>query len=147
MSYYSSMCSPYHKWFIDAGYPQLDIVDYEDGSWAIIQYLNSPIIPCLTKWQHVLQDIRHQIKTPAFCEYWAKRLDPTIGEYRAHEQKKSDKVIAERDAADRFKADMVDRKAKAILKNEGLCERIVKNGLQEMTLPKILKHIPRSFTF
>lgn len=147
MSHYiSSMCSPYHRWFIEAGYPQLDITEYEDGSWAILEYLNAPVVPSLTKWQLVLQDIRHQIKTPAFCEYWAKRLDPTRDEYRALEQKKSNAVIKERDDEARHKKDLQERMYQAVMKNEGLVERIARNGAQEMALNNIVRNIPRSFS-
>lgn len=147
MSYYSAMCSRYHKTFCSLGYPQLDVVEYDDGSWAIIQYLNTPLIPSMTRWQHVLQDIRHQEKTESFFKHWAERLDPTLKQYRELEWEKSKKVIKEREDQDRFKQDLVDRGTKAVTKNEGLMERIAKNGVQEMSLKRILKHIPRSYKF
>ena len=140
----SSMLSKYHWMFIEAGYPECDAVLHKDGSWSIRQFHQRPIIPSMTKWNWVLTDIRHREISPTFIKTYLDRLDPSKPHYFEDEMKKSQEAIEEAEKAEQHKEEIAEKATKAITRNEELCERIAKNGIGEIDLDKIAKHIPLS---
>ena len=143
-AYPSSMVSKYYCWFVLMGHKELDINVYDDGSWDIIQYYNSPIIPSLTKWQTVLGNMKNIEISLGFCEKWIKQCDMHRKEFWRREEEKTRQVEEEHKKLQEHKMDSVRRAHQAITKNEGLMNRIAKNGLQEMDLSRIARHIPKS---
>ncbi len=143
-NYMSYIQSPWHPWFIDMGYPELDILQYEDGEWWIVQYYNAPIIPCLTKWQTVLGPMRNLDISYGFCERYAKALDLNRKEYLAKEMAKSQAAEDEWEKTEQHAEDSATRATKAITQNPNLMERIASKGFGEMNLDSIAKHVPRS---
>jgi len=140
--YISYMVSPYNIWFRDLGYPELDIVEYEDGEWAIIQYLRSPVVPCLTPWNHVLTKLRHVEKSYWVCKKWAEQLD--LEKRHVWEQQEASERRAREEQAfeDRRAEDWATQAFTSIRNNPGLMERIAKNGLGEIGLRQLARHIP-----
>lgn len=126
------------------GYPELDVLKYEDGEWWIIQFYNSPVIPSLTKWQTVLGPMRNVDLSYGFCHRWALALDAHRKEYLAKEFAKSQEADDEWEATERHAEDSAQRAATAIIRNPGLMERISRNGLKEMDLRSIAKYVPKS---
>lgn len=141
-SYYSAICSKYHPWFVEMGYPMLDVLKYKDGEWAIIQYENAPLIPSTTKWRVILQGLRNIEISRAFCEKYVNQIDTMKKALWDREDEKTRKMEEEKARLQRHKKDMVLRASQAILQNPDLCGRIAKNGIQEMGLMNIFKHIP-----
>lgn len=153
------MVSRWYTWFVDLGYPELDIQEHwswhavperagggmvyaPDGSWSIIKYLNSPIIPSLTRWQLVLGVMENVGITTGFVEKYVKQLDTSRKEFWDREEAKTRAVEEEHARVERHQTEFVDRAHGAITKNPDLMERIAKNGLQEMDLSKIRRNIP-----
>lgn len=142
-AYPSSMVSKYYCWFVRMGYPQLDIVEFEDGSWEICQYLNGPYIPCQTEVQTVLGPIENTIPTFGFCQNYVKQLDMHRKEFWDREEAATRAVEEEWEAKERHAEDHVERATQAITRNPGLMNRIAKKGLQEMDLTRIARHVPQ----
>lgn len=126
------------------GYPFLDIVQYEDGEWSIIEYQNAPVVPHLTQFKHVLQGMRNIEITRSFVEKYVKQIDPQRGEFWARERAKTAQVLAEREAADKHKLELVDKAHKTVTANTHLMDRIARNGTKEIGLKEIAKNIPTS---
>ena len=140
----SSFCSRYHKWFVDLGYPQLDIVEYQDGSWDIIEMLNSPVIPSLTKYNTILGNMKNIIPTLGFCEKYCKSLDVKRREFWVIEDRKSAEAETNSINKELRAVEMAEKASQAVLQNPSLMERIATNGMQEMNLDRIARHIPKS---
>lgn len=140
--YPSKAVSDYYIWFLELGYPQLDIVKFADGEWAIIEYMNTPIVPALTKFKTVLSGLRNMEIQFDFVRKMVLRLDPTRREFHAMHADKSQKVHDEHAALERHRQDSVERAYLAIKKNEALMDRIAREGLSQMNLWNIRKHIP-----
>ena len=136
------MISRWHNLFVEAGYPDCDAVFHEDGSWSIRQYHSAPVIPSLTKWSWVLTDIRHSEISVGFIKRYLDKLSPTRGEFFADQEKATEEVTAEAEALEIHQAEMVSKAKAVVLKNEALVDRIAKNGIGEMDLENIAKHIP-----
>jgi hypothetical protein len=143
-SYVSYMCSPYHVWFVAMGYPRLDVLEYGDGEWAIIQYLRDPIIPAETQWQAVLSGMRREPISFGFIKKYVEQLDTQRRAFWDREEAATLAAEQRELDMDRHREDMVARAATAITRNESLMNRIAKNGLQEMNLDRIARHIPRN---
>jgi len=143
-SYISSMVSPYYVWFQNMGYDELDILEYTDGSWFIIQFYNSPVVPSLTKWQAVLGPMHNVAKTYDFMHKYAQTLDITKRVFWDRERKKSEMSEAEWDKVELHREESVARASKAFLNNPSLMDRIARNGLREMDLGRIARHVPMS---
>jgi hypothetical protein len=142
--YPSYMCSQWWTWFVDLGYPHLDIARYEDGSWDIIQYLNSPVVPCLTRHQLVLGTMHNVAITPGFVEKYVKKLYTSRREFWDREREKTRQVEDEGRKRELHAEEFATIGAHAITQNPDLMERIGKNGLQEMDIDRIGRHVPRS---
>jgi len=151
------MVSEYYTWFVDLGYPNLDIVRHRenywiesdrswltaDGSWSIIEYYNAPIIPSLTRWNFVLANVNDHEISASFVEKMVKMLDLRRKEYWDLCEAKTKAMEDEREALERHAQDIASRATDLIMRTPTVVERIAKNGLQEMDPVNILKHIPR----
>lgn len=140
----SSMYSKYHKWFVELGYPQLDINEYEDGEWSIIEFLNSPVVPALCRWNVILGGMRNIIPSYSFCEKYVQMLDTQKRYYWDMEELKTRQAEMSADDVERHGEDLAARAHHIATHNPLLMERIARNGMQELELKNIAKHIPRS---
>lgn len=140
--YPSSLCGPYYAWFVAMNYPNLDILEHQDGAWSVIEYYNSPVVPSLTRWNYVLSDIRNTIPTYGFVQKYIQQLDLRRREVwdacEARDRAQDD----EKARLNQHAQDTAERAKNVIMQTPSLVERIGKNGLQEMNLDKIVKHIP-----
>lgn len=141
--YPSSICGPYHVWFCELGYPNLDIFEHQDGSWSIVEYYHTPMLPSEARWNYVLSGIKNTIPTAGFVKKYVHELDlrrREIWDEYAEKERLQDEEKARLDAhAD----DTATRAKDIIMQTPSLIERIGKNGLKEINLDKIVKHIPR----
>lgn len=141
-NYVSYFVSKYNCWFASWGYPLLDINQYQDGSWEIIEFLRSPVVPCLTPWHRVLMDIRHVEINPWWCKRYVENLDlekrHVWDELERNEERQRQETFAEEIHA----KDFTDRAFAAIKGNPDLMDRIARNGTGEIDLFKISKQIP-----
>ncbi len=138
------MVSPYYCWLKDMGYPELDVLQYPDGEWCLIQYLNTPIVPALTRWNFVLKGIRHTEISPEFIKKYAHQLDiekHTVWEEQAKIERK---MLEESMYEDRRSEDRCEQWFKGIRNNPDLMERIARNGLRELDPRRMLNTISRS---
>lgn len=137
--------SKYHPWFVELGYPQLDMREYQDGSWILVEYLSSLAAPRpLFKWRMILGYFLNEIPTKGIIEKYIKRLDTKRREFWDLQEKKTKEVEDEHARSQKHKEDMVARAHKSIVQNPDLMERIAKNGLQEMDIDNVGKHMPRN---
>lgn len=155
--YPSSMCSKYYTWFVDLGYENLDIVEHSawfhlsdgshiygpDGTWSIIEYYHTPMLPSSCRWNYVLMDIKHTPITKGFIEKYVAQLDLTKRQAWDIAEAKTRAMEEEKARLDRHAEDTAEKAKNAILSNPALVERIAEKGLQEINLDKIVKHIPR----
>jgi hypothetical protein len=141
---YSSFWSKYHGWFVELGYPDLDIIEYDDGEWRIIQTYNSPVIPHLCEWNFVLSGLKNIIPTFGLVEKFVHQHDPRRREYWELQEAKSQAIEDNHAAVAMKKAENLEKAIPLVRNNPGLVERIAKNGPQEMTLRNISRHIPNS---
>jgi len=137
-----SFCSEYYTWFQELGYPQLDLLRFEDGEWSIIELYNSPVIAAQTQWKHVLSGMRNVEISFGFIRKYVELLDITKEAYWDMELAKSRKVIAKTKEAERRRADLAKRAAAIISKHDHIKERVAKNGIREVLPWHIAKHIP-----
>jgi len=134
--------SKWHHWFVDMGYPLLDINRYQDGEWGIIQWLKYPVIPAFTECRSVLSGLKNVDITRGFVEKFTKSLDVQRGEFWANQEARSKAVEDEHARGERHAEEITDAATGAIMNNPDLCERIMENGLEEIHPLKIAKHIP-----
>jgi hypothetical protein len=142
MAKVSSMCSDYYHWFVEMGYPLLDIVTFEDGEWAIREYQTLPVIPSLTKWRYILVGLKNIPITYGFVSKWVQKMDLTRQEAWDREEAKSRAVELEQEKREEHRKEFADKAFQAIRGNEDLMERVAQNGLAEINLENIAKHIP-----
>lgn len=142
-NYISYLQSQYHIWFQEMGYPELDILRYEDGEWYIIQYYTCPVIPSLTQWQVVLGPMRNVEISYSFCRKYVKDLDITRKAFWDRENEKSQEVEDEFERVEKHREESAELATQAIVRNPNLVERIAKNGLKEMDLGYIANHVPK----
>jgi len=137
----SYICSPYYRWFCELGYDNCDIEEYADGSWRIVEYLNAPIIPSLTRVAHVLGPIQNLIISRSFIEKYLGMLDIRKKAYHEVLAEKETKLKLDSDYAERSAQDFAKRAAQIVSGGE-VMDRIKKSGVKEMDLESIAKHIP-----
>jgi hypothetical protein len=138
-----SFWSKYHDWFVEMGYPQLDIQKYEDGEWAIIETLNRPVVPSMTRFKVILQGMKNVEISRGFIEKYVKQIDPLRKEFWDRERRATQQAEDAVEIRERHAEDSAERAAAAIVGNDALMERITRNGLSEMNLDKIAKHVPK----
>lgn len=141
--YPSSMCSKYYIWFVELGYENLDILEHQDGSWSIIEYYHTPLIPAEARWNYVLMDIRNTIPTPGFVTKYVHQLDLRRKEAWDIAEAKTRAMEEEKVRLNEHAEDTAERAKNIIMQTPALLERIAEKGLREMDLDKIIKHIPR----
>ncbi len=141
MSYVSYTCSRFHKWFQEMGYPRLDIIEYADGEKSIIEYDTVPVIPSLTTWRHVLTRLRNIDITKSFVEKYVDQINPMKKAFWDREDAISDKLEKQQIEQELFKHELIEEASKAIMGNPDLLDRIARNGIQEMGLMKIARHL------
>ena len=154
--YPSSMVSEYYCWFVELGYENLDILQHRstyevpsgylttfDGTWSIIEYYNSPIIPSLTRWNYVLAGINDQEISASFVEKMVGMLDLRRKQVWDMAEAKTKAMEDEKESLEKHAQDIAERAKNLILSNPNVVERIARNGLSEMNPTSILKHIPR----
>lgn len=125
------------------GYKELDLRRYEDGEYAIIQYLNTPIIPSLTRWNFVLKGIRNTEITYDFCKKYAEQLDLEKHTVWEEDAKAMRRHREQTEFEERRANDMADQWLKGIVNNPDLMERIAKNGFKELDPRRMMNQIPR----
>jgi hypothetical protein len=136
-------CGPWYSWCCALGYPNLDIQQWKDGEWAIIEFYNAPNIPSMTRWNFMLHGMRNVEISPGFLQHHTRKLDLRREEIWAEYDARDKKQDEEKAALDRHAEDTAERAKNIIMQTPTLVERIAKNGLGEMDLDKIYKHIPR----
>lgn len=141
-SYPSTACGRFYCWFQHMGYPELDIREFGDGEWAILQYMHTPHLPSSYKWQWALTGFKNQEISYPFVQRMVETIDVTKKEFWDREEGKTKELDRVADATARHELDMVTRASQAIVKNPDLCERIVKRGIREIDLKRIRRHIP-----
>ncbi len=144
-NYVSYFVSPYNVWFKDMGYPELDVIQYRDGEWHIIQHLRSPVVPALTPWQTVLSKLRHVEKTYSVMYRYANQLDIEKREVWANQERIEKKAREDLAREEKHAEDIATQQFKAIKGNDALMQRIAKNGLGEIGLRRLAKNIPNHF--
>lgn len=140
-SYISYMPSKYHIWFVEMGYPELDLNIYPDGEFEVIQYYNAPLVPSLTRWQQVLGPLRNMEISYGFFEKYLKTLDLQKKAIWEREEAKSKAAKEEFEKTEAHAEDMATRATQAITQNPDLMNRIGKNGLQEISMSRIARNI------
>lgn len=141
-SYPSYMCSPWYIWFCELGYPNVDILKYEDGEWDIIEYYNAPIIPGLTKWNQILYGMRNIEITRGFVTKYVNQLDLHRRRVWDDAEAKTAAMEKEKEKLEDHAQDVAERAKNIIMGNAGLVERVAKNGMHEINPENIWKHIP-----
>lgn len=141
--YPSYMVSRYYTWFHEMGYPNLDIAQYQDGSWSIIEYYKTPLVPSVTPFNIVLGPMHNVEISSSFCEKWVKKLDLQIRDYWDDCERKTKVMMDEKEYLEKHAQDTAERAKNLIMSNPDVVERIYKKGLSEADPLSILKHIPR----
>ena len=141
-NYISYLQSKYHIWFQDMGYPQLDIEQYDDGQWSIIEYLRTPIIPQLTPNRVILAGMKNMEISFGFIERYLDECNPQSARFWANVDAHEKQTDIDFETREANVVDRAERAARYVLKNPELMERIVKNGPHELDLRMIRRHIP-----
>lgn len=142
-NYFSSAQSKWHIWFEMMGFPQLDITRYEDGEWCIIEYQHAPLIPSECKYKTVLSGLRNIEISYSFLERYVDEMNPMSARFWSNLEKHEMMQDAEYDTLEKNAEDRALRASKFVTQNPDLMNRIGKNGIAEMGLRRIFKHIPR----
>lgn len=142
MSYQISYaCSRFYKWFVELGYPRLDIIEFGDGEFAIREFETIPIMPAHTSWKYVLQGMRNiEISFP-FVKRYVNQIDTMKAEKWAIEDAKSKEVYAEQERLENHREFIATEQTKLVMKNDAIKERIAKNGMSELKPVNILKNL------
>ena len=137
----SSFVSKYYPVFCKLGYPMLDVVFFEDGEWAVIEMLNSPVVPSLTKWNYVLKGMRNVEFSESLVRKLVKQLDPHEPEFWIREYEASKKIVDLKDNEAESQEDWAEWMGNQLKKNEGLMQRVARYGACELHPDKIAYRI------
>lgn len=134
----------FYRWTKNFGYPNVDIIDDRaaDGTWSLVEYLRSPVVPSLTPWNYILRDITEPL-TESLVKRFCEMLDLRKREYRARMEAEEKDSKAKVDSALKLEDEIATKAAKLISGNDGLLQRIAKNGVAEITPERILSNVPR----
>ena len=141
-NYFSAAQSPWHVWFEELGFPQLDITRYEDGEWCIIEYMYAPLIPAEVKYRVVLAGLRNIEINWEFIKRYVDECDPTSARFWQNVERQERLKDAEWETAEQNAIDRAHRAARFVTQNPALMNRIAKRGIAEMSLSKIRREIP-----
>lgn len=128
----SSFVSDKYKIFCDLGYPMLDAITFNDGEWCVIELLNAPLIPALTRWQYVLKGMRNIELCEGLVRKFIKQLDPHEPEFWIKEYEESRKVVDLKNKQAEAQEDWSEWMGNALKHNAGLMERVAKYGAKEL---------------
>lgn len=140
----SSFVGPYYEWCCDLGYPQLDVQVFKDGSWAVLEMLNAPIIPSMTRFNYIAKGFKNMELNKSILKRIIWQCDPTKRWIWEIENKKSEEILRENEAKETFAVERAEYAMDGIRRNPDLQERVAKNGIQEILPHNIAKHIPES---
>lgn len=142
--YPSDLCSPWYTWFVELGFPELDVNRFEDGSWEIIQYHKTPTIPSMTPFHTVLGLMKKVPITSGFIEKYVNKVNNRNprSEFWEQERQATKRIDDEQEALARHREETATRMKNAIMANDNVLQRIAKNGLHEMDPRYIRRHIP-----
>lgn len=147
----SSLTSPYYEWLCEMGYRELDIVVANDGEWWVIQYLNAPVIPSMTKHEVVIHGFKGVVLCKGFVERVVKSIDPTRKEFWEAQEAQSLKVELEAEKKEKFQEESAEKKMQIIRRCPELMELVAKHGTDQVLPHKIFKnltpHQKRSFGY
>lgn len=141
-NYISTAQSPWHVWFQQMGYPQLDITRYEDGEWCVIEYQHTPLIPAECKYKVVLSGLRNIEISYSFLERYLDEMNPMSTRFWENLERHERFQDAEYNTLEANAEDRAQRASRFVIQNPDLMERIAKNGIKEMGLLNIGKRIP-----
>lgn len=133
----SYFVSDKYRIFCELGYPELDINVFNDGSWAILEMINAPVIPCLTKFKYILKGMKNIEFNRSFAEKFVKQIDPRLPEFWEREIKKTMKLEQDSINHEKFVDDLVEKTVARLRKNDALNERVAKYGPSELLPEKI----------
>lgn len=137
-------CGPWYSWCCELGYPNVDVQQWPDGEWCLIEFYNAPIMPATTRWNYILHGMRNIEISTGFLTKYVQQLDlhkKAAWDALDEKEKAQDE---EKAALDRHAEDTAEKAKNIIMQTPSLIERIAKNGLKEMDLDKIAKHIPNN---
>ena len=142
-NYISYIVSPWQSFLSSYGYDRLDVNQYPDGSWDIIEFMKVPLVPCIAKYRTILGNMKNIEISKGFLLKYIDEIDTNKRKLWAREEAKSKRVHEESIAAGKAGNDRVEQAFRAVKGNEALRQRVAKNGLHEMNLDRIYRHIPR----
>lgn len=137
----SPMVSRHYIIFCELGYPQLDINEWDDGEWAILQYWNAPLIPTMTKFNHVLTGLKNIEKSRSFIKEYIEIIDTTRHAFWHIEEEKTKAVEDETERKEQYIEQTAERKMEILRRCPTLMERIHKFGLKEIGFDSLWNHI------
>lgn len=140
----SPFVGPYYEWFCDLGYPQCDLQVFKDGSWAILEMHNAPLVPSLTKFNWIAKGFRNADITKSRIKRILEQIDPRKQWIWDIEREKTRQIDSEHESRETFVQERVEEAMDGIRRNPDLQERVAKNGIQEIMPHNIAKHIPDS---
>lgn len=135
-------CGPWYTWCCELGYPNIDVQQWGDGEFAIIEFYHTPLIPAETRWNYVLQGMKNILITPSFIERYVRSLDLHRKEVWDSLNAKEKAQDEEKEKLDAHAQDTAERAKNIIIQTPTLVERIAKKGLKQMDLDKIRENIP-----
>lgn len=138
-------CGPWYAWLCELGYPNLDVQQWVDGEWAIIEFYQAPVIPSITRWNFVLQGLRNIEIGRGFLSKYIQQLNLQRKEVWDAADLRDKRQDEEKLRLDTHAQDTAEKAKNIIMQTPTLVERIAETGnLAEMNLDKIVKHIPSS---
>lgn len=135
------MVSPWWRVCRDLGYPELDVRQYADGEWSIIQYLQTPLIPSLTRWQPVLIGIRNVEISATFIKKKADELNLERGHVWDGVRREEARALAEVQADETRAQERAQMKLDIVKRAPDLYARVMRNGVKELELDRLIQHI------
>lgn len=139
--YNNAMTSQYYPWFVEMGYPQLDVQFYPDGEWSIIEFENAPLVPCLTKWRVIFSGFRNVEFNKSFVKKMIEMIDLEKREYWERLEEEEKERQEQEENALNARADLHARAAQELCKNDRLMERAAKQGPSAFSLDSILREM------
>lgn len=137
-------CGPWYSWCVELGYSNIDIQQWPDGEWSIIEFYNAPLIPGLTRWNWVLHGMRNIEVSAGFLAKYIRQLDLQKKEAWDALDAKEKEQDEEKARLDAHAEDTAERAKNIIMQTPSLLERIAEKGIKEIDLDKIVDHIPRN---
>lgn len=133
--------SPWYPMFCEMGYPQLDIKRWEDGEWAIREFIRSPVVPSLTPWRFVLTGLRNIEISRGFIERYLWQIDPRNRGFWAKDEAERKAAEKEQDYYENEKAERIMTLGKQLAKNDDLMEQAHRIGPAAFDLENIGRKI------